>query len=164
MADDRSLGLGGSRALLVEFSRLGVPPNASLELARIAREGWVPVLAHPERYRGCTVDDVKRWRESGVVIQTDARLLLAKGPAAALARSLLVEGLIDILASDNHGDERSQREVVTWLTEQGAASQAELMTTTNPGRLIDDQPLLPVPPLGRAATALDRISRLFRGA
>jgi protein-tyrosine phosphatase len=158
--DDRSLGLAGSRALLVEFSRLGVPPRANDELARLTAAGWRPVLAHPERYRGCTVEQVRAWRALGVVIQTDARLLLAKGPAAALANDLLSAGLIDILASDNHGDSRSQKAVTTWLAERGGAAQAELLTVTNPTLLLEDRPLRPVPPLGHIGV-LGRLGRLL---
>jgi protein-tyrosine phosphatase len=159
--EDPSLGLGGSRALLVEFSRLGVPPQGGAELARLVGEGWVPVLAHPERYRGCTVDQVRAWRESGVVIQTDAKLLLASGPAATLAISLLESGLIDILASDNHGDDRSQRAVVTWLESMGGGKHADLLTRENPVRLLGDRALIPVPPLRGVRGIKDRIAGLF---
>jgi protein-tyrosine phosphatase len=159
--EEPTLGLGGSKALLVEFSRMGVPPQAGAELQRLRRIGWTPVLAHPERYRGCSIDHVREWRDDGVVIQTDAKLLLAKGPAADLAIGLLEAGLIDIIASDNHGDNRSQRAVVEWLSEIGAESHATLLTTENPSRLLADQPLIPVPPIARPRGLLDRISRFF---
>src|SRR4051812_7153515 len=84
----RTLRLGGSRAVLVEFPRLGIPARAGDELHRIARTGVVPVLAHPERYNGCTVERVIEWRQAGAVIQMDTAGLLGRGGISKLSRSL----------------------------------------------------------------------------
>ena len=43
------LTLGHSRALLVEFTRGGLPRGATSELRRITRLGRTPILAHPDR-------------------------------------------------------------------------------------------------------------------
>ena len=53
-----TLTLAGSSAILVEFPRTGVPLRAIDELRRLRSEGRVPVLAHPERYWGCTLSQV----------------------------------------------------------------------------------------------------------
>jgi len=84
--------------------------------------GLVPVLAHPERYWGCTPALVKSWRQSGTVIQIDSAALLAGGRMGQLALALLEEGLADCLASDNHGDRRSLGAIHDWLSEQGQRS------------------------------------------
>ena len=156
------LTLGNSRALLVEFSRGGVPRQGSSELRRIARSGRTPILAHPERYFGCTINHVKEWRSLGVVIQTDASVLMGKGAPAAFARELLALGLIDILASDNHGDHRSLGTAVEWLTEHGADEQLELLTHTNAERVLGDEDPLPVPPLRSMSGPLAKLKQLFR--
>ena len=153
------LTLAGSRALLVEFSRGGVPRGATAELRRIARAGRTPVLAHPERYFGCTRDMVKEWREIGVVIQTDVSVLLGRGGPADLARAMLGEGLIDILASDNHGDHRSLAAGKQWLAERGGQEHIELLTRTNALRVLQDEDPLPVPPLSDGL--IGRFKRLF---
>lgn len=153
------LTLGDSRALLVEFTRGGIPRGASTELRRIARSGRTPILAHPERYFGCTLELVREWREVGVVIQTDASVLMSRGVPGELARSMLSHGLIDILASDNHGDHRSLASARVWLAERGAAEQIDLLTHVNAERVLADEDPLPVPPLH--ASLLNRIKRLF---
>src|SRR4051794_37163917 len=43
---DPRLSLGGSTAVLVEFPRMMVPPNASEELFRLRMSGVVPIVAH----------------------------------------------------------------------------------------------------------------------
>ena len=112
---DRRLSLGGSSAVLVEFPRMMVPPNASEELFRLRMSGVVPVLAHPERYWGCTVERVEEWRRVGAVIQTDVAGVFASGPQGALATSLLERGFVDLLASDTHGDSRALLPARKWL-------------------------------------------------
>jgi protein-tyrosine phosphatase len=153
------LTLGGSRALLVEFTRGGLPRGATAELRRIARSGRTPILAHPERYFGCTVEAVREWRSMGVVIQTDASVLMGRGVPAELARTMLAEGLIDILASDNHGDARSLASVQDWLLERGGEEQLTLLTHANAECVLNDEDPLPVPPLRPGL--LSRVKRLF---
>lgn len=141
------LGLGPSRARLVEFRRGGVPPGATLELRRLTRSGITPVLAHPERYYGVTAEQVREWRSLGVVIQTDGTMLMASGAPGMLAQQMLEEGLIDCIASDNHGDHRSLAAARDWLIEMGAAEHAELLTSRNAGLILNDEEPEVVPPV-----------------
>lgn len=156
---DPALALGGSRAVLVEFTRGGLPRGATAELRRIARNGRTPVLAHPERYFGCTLDAVREWRKIGVIIQTDASVLMGRGVPSELARGMLAEGLIDILASDNHGDARSLASVEAWLLERGGEEQVTLLTHANAECLLNDEDPIPVPPLRPGL--MQKFRRLF---
>ncbi len=146
------LHLGGSSAVLVEFPRMQVPVGSAKELLRLRLSGVVPVLAHPERYHGCTVEMVEEWRGVGAVIQTDTAVLLGSGGSSALARTLLERGLVDCLSSDNHGDHRSLAQAAQWLREMDAGEHARMLTHVNAERLLTGQPILPVAPL----PALDR--------
>ncbi len=141
---DRRLGLGGSPAVLVEFPRMNVPAAAARELMRLRHSGVIPVLAHPERYWGCTPDMVRVWRNAGAAIQMDASMLLGGPSSSKLARALLAGGLVDCIASDNHGDKRSLAGARQWLLEIGADEQADLLTRGNARRMLDGRPPLPV--------------------
>ncbi len=157
------LTLGKSRALLVEFARAGVPRQASTELRRIARSGRTPILAHPERYFGCTSEMVKEWRALGVVIQTDVSVLLGRGVPAEMAREFMAFGLIDILASDNHGDHRTLAVAVDWLRSNGASQeQIDLLTHINAERVLNDEDPIPVPPLKSLRGLTQKLRKLFR--
>ena len=158
----RHLSLAGSSAVLVEFPRVAVPARAGVELARIRESGLVPVLAHPERYWGCTAERVAEWREAGAVIQMDVSSLAGRGAIAITARALLAEGLVDCFSSDNHGDSRSLASARQWLLENGTPEHAALLTRTNARRLLDSEPVLPVPPVRRAAGVLSRLGQLLR--
>src|SRR5690606_17895118 len=98
------LTLGRSRTILVEFPRSGIPFGATRELERIRASGLRPLVAHPERYFGCSVSHVREWRSVGAAIQCEAVTFAGGARVPRLARALLAEGLIDCLASDNHGD------------------------------------------------------------
>lgn len=155
------LGGGATRAILVEFRRASVPARAVDELYRIRSTDVVPVVAHPERYLGCTPATIAQWRAAGAVMQLDTAGLLGRGPRAAFARALLDAGLADLFASDNHGDARSLAAARDWLLDVAGAEHAELLTHTNPRRLLDGDPVLPVPPLPRRKGALGRLRALF---
>lgn len=144
---DRRLCLAGTRYLLVEFSRL-VPADASVEvLRRITQQGLVPVLAHPERYRVCSVEVAGRWQQVGAVLQLDGMTLLAQTRRGARARALLQAGCGGIIASDNHGDGRSLAGPVQWLESHGGRLQAELLAVRNPRAILQDGEVDPVPPM-----------------
>lgn len=158
---DLALTLGSSRALLVEFSIGGIPRGALQELRRIARSGRTPILAHPERYYGCTLEHVRAYRSAGVVIQTDVKVLLGRGRPSELARDLLAAGLIDILASDNHGDRRSLTAGQEWLQEHGASDlQVELLTHRNAALVLADEDPEPVPALSTGGL-VRKVRRIF---
>ena len=144
---DHRLGLGGSPAMLVEFPRMNVPVAADRELMRLRTSGSIPILAHPERYWGCTPDMVRTWRNAGAAIQMDASMLLGGPASSKLARALLAAGLVDCIASDNHGDQRSLAGARQWLLELGAEEQADLLTRGNARRMLDGEAPLPVAPL-----------------
>jgi protein-tyrosine phosphatase len=79
-----------------------------------------------------------------------------------MSRALLEAGLVDLFASDNHGDSRSLATARDWLLEVATPEHAELLTRTNARRLLDGEPLLPVPPLPRQQRGVfDRLRELF---
>ena len=157
------LSLAGSNAVLVEFPRAYLPAGTTEELDRLRRSGVVPVVAHPERYYGCTLHTVRAWRDAGAVIQTDATMLLARGPMTELAKAMLAEGLIDCLASDNHGDRRSLAAARLWLREMGAEEHAQMLTHANASRVLANEPTIPVPPLALGRGVFTRLRDLLFG-
>ena len=160
---DRRFSLGGSSAVLVEFPRMMIPPNAAEELFRIRMSGVVPVLAHPERYWGCTTAQVEEWRRVGSVIQMDVAGVFASGSQGTIAASLLGEGLVDLLASDTHGDMRALLPARSWLTELGAHDTADLLTRRNAAHVLAGEPVEPVPPIERRRGMFGRLKELILG-
>ena len=135
--------------------------ETAAELFRLRSAGSVPVLAHPERYWGCSVAKVAEWRSAGAVIQMDTAGLIGRGNIAAISRALLEAGLVDLFASDNHGDSRSLATARDWLLEVSTPEHARLLTRTNARRLLDGETPVPVPPLPRRSGIFRRLRELF---
>jgi protein-tyrosine phosphatase len=75
---------------------------------------------------------------------------------------LLNAGLVDLFASDNHGDSRSLVTARTWLLEVATPEHAELLTRGNARRLLAGEALLPVAPLPVASKGvIARLRELF---
>ena len=155
------LSIGSSKAVLVEMPRVPLTPESTDELMRLRASGIVPVIAHPERYSGITIDRLHIWRDFGVIVQGDALMLLQAGPKAEFSRRMLAEGVVDILASDNHGDRRSLGTVRLWLREMGADRQGRILTETNPASLLVDEMMERVPPLRERRGLWQRLTELF---
>lgn len=157
------LTLGGSRTILVEFPRSGIPIGATQELARLREAGLRPLVAHPERYFGCSLTHVREWRAVGAAIQCEAASFAGGARVPRLARAMLAEGLVDCLASDNHGDRRTLAAPRRWLEEIGASEAALLLTSVNPRALLADADVMPVPPVIPPSGTLNRLRDLILG-
>ncbi|HXT15515.1 MAG TPA: CpsB/CapC family capsule biosynthesis tyrosine phosphatase [Gemmatimonadaceae bacterium] len=160
---DPRLGLDGSTARLVEFARGGIPPNAADELERLRDAGVVPVVAHPERYWGCTRAHVAAWRSAGARIQMDVTAILGSRRMSKLSEELLADGLVDCFASDTHVDHRSLAAARQWLDEVAPAEAAALLTRDNAHRLLANDDPLPVPSIECRKGVMERLRELVFG-
>jgi protein-tyrosine phosphatase len=155
--------LGGTRYILVEFPRLVSVDAVTNALTRVRDAGFIPVLAHPERYSACSVESVAFWRGLGTRMQVDATTLHSTQARGQRARQLVGAGLADILAGDNHGDDRSIAAGADFLVALDGAEQLDLLTVGNPGAILRDEPLVDVPPLRIRRTWMQRLRRLLGG-
>lgn len=154
---DAQLRLGSSRAVLVEFVSLEVPPFGARQLREVSKAGFVPVLAHPERYRGVNrkPEVAESWREAGAVFQVNAGSLTGQyGKAACEAAHWLVaRGWSDLLASDYpaRGPTRWEEAWERWGEGAGHGTLKHeawnLLVSENPARILRELPLRPVPPV-----------------
>ena len=160
----RRCTIGGTRYLLVEFPRMVAYDTVTIALSRVVDAGLEPLLAHPERYTCCSPEAVARWRELGARMQVDATTLLSTQSRGQRARALVSAGLADILAADNHGDDRSIATGRKFLEAQDGAEQAELLTVANPRAILDDEALLAVPPIEIRRSWMQKIRQLLEGS
>ena len=102
----RRFGLGGSRAVLLEFPYYGWPLDLSEIVFRLIARGFRPVLAHPERNPDVIAapERLRPLVESGAFVQiTSASLEGRLGRRfRASALDLVARGLAHAVASDAH--------------------------------------------------------------
>jgi protein-tyrosine phosphatase len=164
---DERLRLGGTSFVLVEFPFMAIPPRSPEVLAGIRSQGYVPVVAHPERYDGAgsSLETLGAWRRAGAYLQVNCGSLLGRygKPAREVAWRLLERGAADLLASDNHSRGPVQNgECMALLEEMDAGEQASLLLTVNPGRLLDDELPLPVAPVVSRSGFWQRFTHMLR--
>jgi protein-tyrosine phosphatase len=159
----RNVTLAGTRYILVEVPRLVAHETVTNALTQVVELGLVPVLAHPERYSCCSVEAVRHWRGLGARMQVDATTLLASQARGQRARQLMAEGLADILAGDNHGDDRTVATGARFLMAQDGAEQVELLVVRNPAAILADAATVPVPPLRIRQSWMKRIKQFLEG-
>jgi protein-tyrosine phosphatase len=170
---DRGLGPKGAanpafrlnctRYMLVEFPRMVSADAVFNALRGVVETGVTPLLAHPERYTVCQPALVARWRALGALMQVDATTALMATRRGDRARALLAHGFADIVAADNHGDNRTMADIRRALEAQGDGEAAALLTTANPRAILENRPTLPVPPVQVKLPLKDRIRRIFGG-
>jgi protein-tyrosine phosphatase len=158
---DPRLRLAGTDAVLVEFPWMAVPPHASRILYELRRQGWRPVVAHPERYAELAdLSAVAEWRDLGCRLQLNHGSVVGRygpGPRAA-AWSLLERGWADYLCSDYHARGTLRVEDCrAALAEAGGEEQFRILTSDNPARLLAGEEPLAVPPLPPRPSAIRRL-------
>lgn len=90
--------------VLCETSYLMCEPNVSTMLYDIMLDGYVPVIAHPERYQYASKHQYERWKEKGYLFQLNLLSLSGAygGPAFEKAHYMLVHDMYDYVGSDLH--------------------------------------------------------------
>ena len=144
---DRRISLAGSRYILVEFYKSVAERSVRATLESIVDGGMVPIIAHVERYDACNANNVSAWRAVGAKVQVDAREFLKDTARGRNTRDLTSKGLVDLTASDTHGDPRSMTHARKFFTEANLIEGYEVLCENNPRAVIEDRPLVEPRPI-----------------
>lgn len=140
--------LAGSRYVLIELAANNVPPLIEQPLYRMQLEGWVPVLAHPERNLvfQAKPDLLAELLDHGVKTQVTAGSLTGEfGPEARrAAETFLRRNLVHFIATDAHNTTKRPprvREVRAVLEELAGSDVADALMVRNPRAVIENRAL-----------------------
>lgn len=149
LKEKRLLTLNGSRYVLVEFSFGMDTSKMERMLFSILDSGFVPIIAHPERYYDLQgqLELVADWMEQGIGTQINKGSFFGHfgRDARAFANSMLRYGLVTCIASDAHGAESrttDMTEIYAFLMKEYSVIEAERLLTENPMRIYYDRPLI----------------------
>ena len=134
----------GERAFLVEVAPVATPPKLEEQLFRWRTRGWLPVLAHPERYHGlCRQPDrVQQLARTTALLVDLGALVGAHGPKAQESSQWLVlEGLAHACASDSHSvsDAREAGEGIEWIRKKLGEGATRRLLEENPRRILQGE-------------------------
>jgi protein-tyrosine phosphatase len=159
---DQRLRIAGGPFVLVEFPHMTIPPGATRPLDALRTLDLIPVLAHPERYHGGgparedVIAAARSWRSAGAYLQVNGPSLVGRYGDAPRKRAmaLLEAGLVDFIGSDYHARGQTMIPEYRALFGDGDEEAWTLLTSTNPRRMVEGKPPLPVPPArpGRAGS------------
>ncbi len=155
LAQRRLLTLGGSRYLLVEFPSQFPKTHYMPALRRILEAGYVPVLAHIERYQACQQDHglIGAFLEAGCLTQVNASSVTVSFWARQrrMLWDWLRRDLISVIASDGHGHQQRLpllADAHRKLLSAFPANKVAAWFTSNPRWILSSPPLNADIPLG----------------
>ncbi|MCS5420935.1 MULTISPECIES: tyrosine-protein phosphatase [Psychrilyobacter] len=145
LRDGKVKTLGGSKYILVEEmpGMTVMALNSTLEMVR--ELGYKPILAHVERYLHIKIDELRKLKEEGCILQMNLKSL--NNSLRERCRILLLKGLIDVVASDAHRIDRRNYDLMEEkmiLDEIVGGENARILMKTNPDRILEDGKLMEV--------------------
>jgi len=96
-------------------------------------------------------------------MQVDSTTLLSPQTRGRRARQLVSEGLADILAGDNHGDDRNVATGARFLRAQDGDEQVNQLVVQNPRSILTDVALSPVSPIRIRQSWMRRFKEFLEG-
>ena len=137
--------LNGSRYILVEF-----PLNEELDIAftliqNIIKSGYVPIIAHPERYHYYDLKFFEELINAGCLLQGNITSLCGKyGKDAKHNLELLIaKHMIHIVGTDTHMDLYPMDECYIALTSLTTKEMYADLTQKNFEKIINDKEIVP---------------------
>ncbi len=135
--------LADSRYILTEYSHSTRPDTARQMTAEAVRYGYIPVIAHAERY-GFVMEDpeiLEELRDMGALIQinADAVLGLDGRGVKKLCKWILKADLADFIASDSHGvDKRpcNLKKCYEYVAKKYGGETAQRLFYDNPSQIL----------------------------
>lgn len=142
----RCMPLGHTKYVLTEYD-FETDYNYIYNMSReLMANGYVPVVAHVERYK-CMTQDIghaAELREMGAMIQINADSVLGLDGRAAkkFCKEMLNSSLVDIIASDSHGIKKRSSHMAKcykYITKKYDEDYAEELMNRNPARIVADK-------------------------
>jgi protein-tyrosine phosphatase len=157
----RRFGLGGTRYLLVETPYYGWPLGLPDTLFALRAQGFVPVLAHPERNAEVQAhpERLAQLVEAGVLVQVTAASVDGRigKRAQETGLRLIQNSLVHLLASDAHHASVRAVGMADAAKAVGGGLLAQWLTWDVPAAILGDTEIPPRPEAGRGGGWLGRL-------
>src|SRR5687768_3844285 len=163
--------LAGGKYVLLELPANSVPPMFNQPLYRVQLEGWLPILAHPERNTvfQSSPEMLAALIEHGLRVQITATSLTGAFGVQArhAAETFLRSGLVHFVATDAHNNDKRPpriKEALAALKTIVGEAAAQALTVENPRAVIENRslPYEPEPKEVASPGLFTRLKSFFR--
>lgn len=141
--------LNNSKYPLLEFDFYEYSDSVYSKLNQIISEGYIPVVAHPERYAFVAEDEdaAIKLKQMGCVLQVNKGSLTGKFGESAFyaARRIIEERLADVIASDAHSPyvrTTNMIHVHEMISEEYSSDYADILFDINPKRILQNREII----------------------
>jgi len=138
--------LNNSKYLLIEFPPMRFPKNIVDIIYEIKIRGYIPILAHVERYKEVqeNVNLIYECINEGALIQVNASSIIGKNgkEAKQVSEILLDNNMIHFIATDAHSSQRRRpviKETYKYVSNKYGVRNAEILFIENPSKVIKDE-------------------------
>lgn len=143
LAEKKVLTLAGTRYVLIEFLPSVVYSRLELAVRRMIFAGYIPVLAHAERYFCLRQQErLEELASAGVRMQMNYQSLVTGKNYSdrRWCRKMVLDGKCHFLSTDMHGADVRTPEcgtAIAWLLKRAGKEQIRELTIENPGKLLE---------------------------
>lgn len=146
IAEKKASTINNSKYVLFELPMNSKPIDAKEVVFRLMEKGYVPIIAHPERYSYVKkdIEYVRELAEMGALFQSNYGSCIGMygNDAKKTQKKLLKEGLIHFFGSDVHRREQvypQMPKILKKLSKIISEEELELLTTINPQKVLDNE-------------------------
>ncbi len=133
------LSINGGKYVLIEFD-YDIKRDVTEVVYELTRMGYIPIIAHIERYRNYDVSVANEVRELGGLIQVNAESLVGKPKRAfgKKVKKLLSDDLVDFIASDYHFNRKNLLgKAHTYIAKKYGKERAQRLFIDNAKKIIE---------------------------
>lgn len=134
--------IGNTRYVLVEFDVNSSEDHVAEGVDRLLNIGYIPIIAHAERYKKLSAGRLSTLRENGALVQINAEALncgIRYFTRNIRVKTLLSEKKADFVASDAHGIDTRQpiiKKAFDYISQAYGKEYAEALCLTNAKKLL----------------------------
>lgn len=138
--------MNNSKYILMEFSPINFPKNIEDVIYEIKIRGYIPIIAHAERYKQVQedVNIVLDCIKEGALIQVNASSILGKNGEKAedTSKKLLDNNMVHFVATDAHSSNRRRpliKDSYNYILKNYGKEVAEKLFIENPTAVIENR-------------------------
>ena len=161
--------LNNSKYVLIEFPPTNFPSNLCNVVYELKQKGFVPVLAHVERYMKVHDDPeiIYDCIKTGAIIQINSSSIMGKNgkELQRLCNTLIERNMVHLVSSDAHSSGRRRpllKEAYEYIEKKYSKDLADDLFINNAQRIIDNEDIIVKEPLEKSPEKRGFFAKLFR--